>query len=54
MERRLAKHGGPDSHNVNINFKLYQAQNKSLVANPKIKDLDITLDNPASYVDEFL
>ena len=51
MRRRPAGYGKLDSWDVNISFNLGQSESSSLVANAKVKGLDMTLDNPAGFAD---
>ena len=44
-ERRSAKHGRPDSKDVNISFFLGQPQSNRLSGNAKNESLDVTLNN---------
>ena len=53
MRKRPPKHGRLDSENVNISFNLGQSKNCSLMENSKVEDLDVTLNDKASFVDMF-
>ena len=52
LKKRIAGHCRLDFWNVNISFNLGQSQSNTPVANPKIKSLDVTLDDQAGIADK--
>ena len=49
---QLDRYGKSNSWNININFNLGLPQSSNSMANTKIEDFDIILDNLASFANE--
>ena len=53
MKRRPAGYNRADFWDCNINFNLGQSESNSLVANAKVKNLDVTQNDLASFANGF-